>query len=98
MRVTYRQTLNPLYKFEERDIKTHYVAKGAKIVLKDGCLWEIHGTQFKKHIICNAKNVIEIVEEEEQEGVKGNKNYDWCDVCDFLAVDKETGYCYVCNK
>lgn len=97
MIVIYKQTLNPLYTFEKKDIRIHDVAKGAKIVLKDGYLWEIHGTQFKKHLICNVKNVIEIAEEE-QEKTKGNKNYNWCDVCDFLAVDKVTGYCHVCNK
>lgn len=98
MRVTYKKTLNPLYTFEEKDIRVWDIEPGAKIVLKQGNLWEIHETHYKSHIICNIKNVIEITEKEKDEKAKGNKYYDWCDICDFLAVDKITGYCHVCNK
>lgn len=63
MRVKYKETLNPLYKFEEKDIRIHDTAPGAKIIIRNGKLLEIHEAQGKSHNICNVLNVIEITEE-----------------------------------
>lgn len=94
MRVIYKQTLKPLYTFEEKDIRIWDILPGAKILFHNGRVWEVHEAQGKNHIVCNVENVVEIIDSEK----KSETKYAWCDVCDFLAVDKETGYCHVCNK
>lgn len=62
IRVTYKQTLNPLYTFEKKDIRTHDIAIGAKIVLEDGYLYEVDESHDKKYIICDIRNLIEITQ------------------------------------